>query len=544
MKATAPTMQPRWRALLGNAGMLLALLVAAMAFLPLHDDPWWQAAPRPRDWQLATASLVAYLGAVAWLLLRGRERQEPIPDTQATLPWLVAHASQTGFALELANQTAAALRAAGAEVVLLPLSSIDVETLARTRRALFILSTTGEGDPPDPALGFVRASMPRQARLDDLQYAVLALGDRGYARFCAFGQQVDQWLRQCGARAMFDLTEVDNGDPGALRHWQHHLALASGAATMPDWTPPRYRPWRLASRRLLNPGSLGGPVFHLVLHPPEQGALAWQAGDIAEVGPRNPPADVAALLAAQGFDAGTSVHAQGQSMALHEALARLQLPPADARFGDPQALLEALQPLPHREYSIASLPGDGGLDLVVRQMQRDDGRPGLGSGWLCRHAGIDEAIDLRIRANPNFHPPLDDRPLLLVGNGTGIAGLRALLKARERAGARRNWLLFGERQQAHDAFFADDIRRWRADGLLERIDLVYSRDEPGPRYVQDALRAAAPTLRSWIEDGASIYVCGSLQGMAPGVDAALRDLLGQDALDQLRTQGRYRRDVY
>src|SRR5690606_37317472 len=98
-------------------------------------------------------------------------------------------------------------------------------------------------------------------------------------------------------------------------------------------------------------------------------------------------------------------------------------------------------------------------------------------------------------ANPNLHPPADDRPLLLVGNGTGIAGLRALLKAREAAGHRRNWLLFGERQRAHDAFFTDDIERWRRDGTLERTDLAFSRDGGEHRYVQDALRAAAPALR-------------------------------------------------
>src|SRR5690606_12670239 len=192
----------------------------------------------------------------------------------------------------------------------------------------------------------------------------------------------------------------------------------------------------------------------------------------------------------------------------------------------------------------ASLPADGVLELLVRQMQRDDGRAGLGSGWLCLHAEMGDSIDLRIRRNPNFHAPSGEQPLLLIGNGTGIAGLRALLKAREAAGARRNWLLFGERQQACDAFFAQDIERWTRNGVLEHCDLVFSRDGAGPRYVQDALRNAAPTLQAWVADGASILVCGSLQGMAPGVDAVLRDALGEDTLERLRAQGRYRRDVY
>src|SRR5690606_9839438 len=319
----------------------------------------------------------------------------------------------------------------------------------------------------------VRAVMGGQASLDHLEYAVLALGDRSYAHFCAFGHQLGQWLRQSGANAMFDLAEVDNGDPGALRHWQHHLALAAGAEAMPDWTPPRYERWRLASRRLLNPGSLGGPAFHLVLQPPPGATLAWQAGDIAEIGPRNPPAEVDALLAACVIDGACAVRFGSQAMPLREALSRAQLPGAqlpgaETPSADPQALVDALSPLPHREYSIASLPHDGALELLVRQMQRDDGRPGLGSGWLGVHAGVGDEIDLRIRANPNFHPPTGEAPLLLVGNGTGIAGLRALLKARERLGAHRNWLLFGERQRACDGFFAQDIERWTRNGVLER----------------------------------------------------------------------------
>src|SRR5690606_4420142 len=429
------------------------------------------------------------------------------------------------------------------QAALSPLAAVDAAMLARTRRALFIASTTGEGDPPDAALGFLRETMAREPALARLQYAVLALGDRDYAHFCAFGHRLDQWLRQCGASALFDLTEVDNGDPGALRHWQHHLALAAGAVAMPDWTPPRYARWTLAERHLLNPGSQGGPAFHLVLHPPADDLPNWQAGDIAEIGPRNAPADVQALLAGGGLDGDVPVRFGSQPMPLREALARSRLPGADALPSDPQALAGLLEPLPHREYSIASLPSDGALELLVRQMQREDGRAGLGSGWLCLHARPGDTIDLRIRSNPQFHPPPADRPLVLVGHGTGIAGLRPLLKARAASGARRNWLAFGERQRAHDAFFGGEIARWRETGMLEHCDLAWSR-EPGPRYVQDVLREHAPRLREWVASGASIHVCGSLAGMAPGVDAMLREVLGVETVDALREDGRYRRDGY
>src|SRR5690606_13434267 len=291
----------------------------------------------------------------------------------------------------------------------------------------------------------------------------------------------------------FDRVEADNADPAALRHWQHHLGLLAGRADLPDWETPVYQPWRLAHRTLLNPGSQGGPCFHLVLHAPDGGAPAWQAGDIAEIGPR------------------------------------------ERRGG-------ALQP--HREYSVASLPADGGVHLLVRQMLGADGSLGLGSGWLTHTAQIGDPVDLRLRANPNVHPPADARPLLLVGNGTGLAGLRALLKARIAAGHCRNWLVFGERQAAHDWFLREEIAGWLAQGRLQRLDAVFSRDTPARRYVQHALLDAADSVRGWVDEGASIYVCGSLQGMASGVDDALAQILGAEPLAALRRAGRYRRNVY
>lgn len=136
------------------------------------------------------------------------------------------------------------------------------------------------------------------------------------------------------------------------------------------------------------------------------------------------------------------------------------------------------------------------------------------------------------------------RPLILVGNGTGLAGLRSHLRARNRTGSGRNWLIFGERSAAHDYLYWEEIEAWRSDGMLERVDLAFSRDQAERRYVQDCLREGGQLLREWVERGAAIYVCGSLHGMAAGVDRALRDQLGEETVNALSIAGRYRRDVY
>ncbi|WP_299346149.1 sulfite reductase subunit alpha [uncultured Pseudoxanthomonas sp.] len=534
--------------LIGNA-CAMALLVACAWWLGgLHDAEGWQAMPSTTRRQAALAAVLAYAGLVAACLYRARARDRsarPAPRVPQDAIWVV-HASQTGFAMELADLTAAALRKGGVSVQRAALERLDETRLAGITRALFVVSTTGEGDPPDPALGFVRRVMPLSLSLDNLQYAVLALGDREYDHFCAFGHQLDDWLRKHHAKPLFDLIEVDNADDSALRHWQHHIGQLGNGNEAPDWAPPRYGSWQLRHRVNLNPGSMGGPAFHLVLEPAEGALPSWTAGDIAEIGPRRAAGDVEEVLRRIDKPGNAKVRWQDEVQPLASVLARTRWPDLAtmSTATDAQALADACTPLPHREYSIASLPADGGVHLLVRMMQRADGVPGLGSGWLCRYAQPGDAIALRIRRNPNFHPPSPHVPMILIGNGTGLAGLRAHLRARVQAGAARNWLLFGERQRAHDFFHGDELLAWQANGMLEHLDLAFSRDGSEHRYVQHALLARADRLRQWIAEGAVVYVCGSLAGMAPEVEAVLCSLLGEDHVDILRAEGRYRRDVY
>ncbi len=537
------------RAWLGNALVLTGLLALALAFGHWQSDAWWLASPRLGSWLLAGLVVLAYLWLCAAVASSARTQARTVAigdDDSGADAVLLSWASQTGFAQQLAEHTADALRTAGMAVRALPLHRVDADVLRGHRRALFIASTTGEGDPPDHVLGFTRHVLDQSITLEGLEYAVLALGDRAYDQFCGFGRRLDQWLHHHGARPLFDRIDVDAGDAGALRHWQHRLGQPSGRADFADWSAPSYQSWRLAERRWLNEGSVGGPAFHVALVPQDPAHLDWTAGDIAEIGPRHADDVVTAWLAGCGLDGGVQVKTGDNVEPLSTVLARSRLPSLrDVQGQGAQTVADNLQPLPHREYSIASLPGDGNLQLLVRQMRHPDGRLGSGSGWLTVHAEPGEPIDLRIRRNTSFHPPGDDRPVVLIGNGTGLAGLRALLKARIAAGHHHNWLLFGERQAAHDFHYRDELERWLRVGRLQKLDLAFSRDEPSRRtYVQHLLREQIDPLRTWIAQGASVYVCGSLEGMAPEVDAVLRDAVGLDALETMAASGRYCRDVY
>jgi sulfite reductase (NADPH) flavoprotein alpha-component len=291
---------------------------------------------------------------------------------------------------------------------------------------------------------------------------------------------------------------------------------------------------------------VGAPVYHLRLSSQKKN-MHWQAGDIAEVGPRNSSGSVDEFLNRLGLD-GNALVASG-AMTLHQALQDKLLPHDEIGFQgllglDAEAIFLALKTLPHREYSIASMPQDGSLELLVRQTHYADGRLGIGSGWLTEYTSINGDIALRIRRNVGFHPPADDIPLILIGNGTGIAGLRAHLKARVTLGQGNNWLIFGERHAAYDFYFKDELYGWRDQGLLTTLEVAFSRDQTERIYVQDIVKSASSEIIKWVNRGAAIYVCGSASSMAPAVHSELLEILGDTTLSALVALGRYRRDVY
>lgn len=488
-----------------------------------------------------------------WLLYLDRRRKkkqikvarkdlaQPGSDAPA---WLIGFASQSGFAEQLAWQTAGQLQAAGLPVKVQPLADVSEQDLRDSSNALFVVSTFGDGEAPDSARGFERKVLARTLSLESLNYAVLGLGDRQYQHFCGFARRLHTWLGEHGGKTLFAPVEVDSGDPYALRHWQQQLGLLTGQAPVDTWQAPSYDNWNLTRRELLNPDSNGSGVYLLGLTAPT--TSSWLAGDLVEVLPRNCSLAIEHFLDGLGIDGRATVALDGLSQPLEQALASRQLPENRTHLVGlhAQALVDALVPLAMREYSIASIAADGVLELIVRQELHPDGSLGVGSGWLTEHASVGGTISLRVRRNSGFHLPVEPVPMILLGNGTGLAGLRSLLKARIADGQQRHWLLFGERNREHDYLCRDELEEWLISGDLERLDLAFSRDQAEKIYVQDRLRESADLLKQWLADGAVIYICGSLQGMASGVDHVLNEILGIAEVDRLIEQGRYRRDVY
>ncbi|WP_180083064.1 sulfite reductase flavoprotein subunit alpha [Acinetobacter sp. YH12102] len=519
------------------------------SMLPVHRGSFF--GPIYQFFAMVAALLMPLFFVTGWMLYLKRRKQKrltlaarqgvtPVDLDENAKPWLIAYASQTGVSEQLAWRTATALQEARQPATVKAVQQLTLADLQQTEQVLFVASTYGTGEAPDLASSFEKKILSGKADLRHLNYAVLALGSQEYPdSYCSFGHRIDQWLQQNGAQQLFTTIEVDNANNEHIQQWNTALAQVTRLELQAMGIDKTFDQWTLTQREILNPGSLGAPAFNIELIPEHE--AIWQAGDIAEIQPANSPERIQAFMQQHNIAAGTQVPSMQQS--IERALWDRDLTQAEP-FDSMDQLLKQLPALASREYSIASIPSQQVLRLVVRQQADANGNLGLGSGWLTQHAALNAPIALRIRSNESFHLIDDNRPIICIGNGTGIAGLMSLLSSRNRQEYTQNWLIFGERQREHDFFFAETIQAWLQMGTLKRLDLAFSRDQQEKVYVHHKLREQAEELKTWVAQGAVIYVCGSINGMASDVDQALTEILGETLLDQLRLDGRYRRDVY
>jgi sulfite reductase (NADPH) flavoprotein alpha-component len=223
-------------------------------------------------------------------------------------------------------------------------------------------------------------------------------------------------------------------------------------------------------------------------------------------------------------------------------------------------LIAALDPLQPRLYSIASSPTKAAGEIhlavgVVRYRLRGRERGGVASTFLSGRLAPGGTASAHVHRGDGFRLPPPDRPVIMIGPGTGIAPFRAFLEERQATGARgRNWLFFGNPRRASDFLFEDELVGYCRDGLLDRLDTAFSRDQPDKIYVQHRMLEHAAKLWAWLEDGAHLYVCGDAERMARDVDRGLAYIVGKEGgmdtagakayLARLAGDGRYARDVY
>lgn len=517
---------------------------------------------------------------------------------------LVLWASQTGTAEGVATELAE--RLPGARLV--NMDQLTPAALAAARDVVVVTSTFGDGGPPDNGAGlWARLASAEAPALTGVRYAVLGIGDRSYDDFCGHGRAVDARLAELGGTRLLERADCEAYDDEPMRRWSDDVvALLAPHSAAP--APVRAAEPFTRANPVVVPLSrnveLTGPGarkevrqfgFDISEHD-----LSYAAGDSLGVCPANDPAIVDAWLAATGVPAHHPVEVDGEERPWRDALMThydfCRVTPDLLRFiaehsrdakalrapkpkldrwlqgrngldlvqefvvhADPDEWREVLVRLTPRSYSISSSPLVSPHEVqltvsVVRYRGADGGaRGGVCSTFLADRAS---SAPVFLQRSPHFRPPEDGTtPMIMVGPGTGVAPFRGFLQERRALGHRgRNWLFFGEQHRDQNYYYRDDFEDMARDGLLNRLDLAFSRDQASRVYVQHKMTDHGAEVWRWLDDGAYLYVCGDASRMAKDVDAALTTIIAQhggmsherahDYKRELVAAKRYVRDVY
>lgn len=496
----------------------------------------------------------------------------------------VLYGSQTGNARRLAERIGRRATDAGLDVRVIATGDYARQELAAERLLLVVISTQGDGDPPEDAQGFVEFLSSRRApALPALKYSVLALGDSSYPQFCVVGRKLDQRLAELGAQRFADRADADVEIDLIAAPWidgaltrikeiaEPTLAISATVTALrpagSGWSRERPFAAELLENQRVTARDASKNVRHLEISLAGAG-LSYQPGDALGVWPRNPAPLVSEVLQATGLNGEHVVEVGGRSLPLatwlteERELTRLSRPlllahtersndsdlrqavdtdsarllreyqPIDllrrhAAVWSAQELVAALRPITPRLYSIASSPSVVGEEAhltVARVGYEFAGFSHLGAA-SSHLADANDGDRLRVFIEPNirFRLPSDSgRDIIMIGAGTGVAPYRGFLQERIASGATgRNWLVFGERQARNSFLYQLEWQDALKRGGLQRIDLAFSRDQAAKRYVQHAIADSGSELWAWIDAGATVYVCGDATAMAPDVHAAL-----------------------
>ncbi len=549
------------------------------------------------------------------------------PQVQTETALTIIYATETGNSEGIAAELAAGLEQQGFRTELQTADRFRPATLRKLKNVVFIISTHGEGDPPDEAAElFEYLESERAPRLPELNYRLLALGDRSYPLFCEAGRRLDERLKSLGATAFGPRVECDVDyavntktyidevifyareklatdeqtiKPGALP--STHLSLVSNESR---WSRTQPYSAEVGQIQKITGVDSGKEIFHIELLLEEPG-LQYEAGDALGVWATNDPQLVAWILAELRIGPSEIINFNEQDMTISKALTDhleitrltadtviayanaghhgeleaffLGLAPdqqqifiekrqlADLVGEYPaqlpaQVLVELLRPLTPRSYSIASSQKmvDEEAHLTVATLHSNatgTDRQGVASGFLNQRLRPDEQVRVFLEPNRRFRLPEDpETPIIMIAAGTGIAPFRAFMQELEsRSSSSDSWLIFGNPHLRTDFLYQREFLHWRDTGLLNRIDTAWSRDQPEKRYVQDVVREQAVLIDQWLQRGAHIYLCGSLQ-MGQAVMETLQETLAQQRgiepekaaalLSDLRRERRIKKDLY
>ena len=511
----------------------------------------------------------------------------------------IAYGTETGNSKKLALQFSAAAKKEKLAVKCIALEQYRLEDLGKEDYLFIIISTQGEGEPPETAKKFIQHIDQYTGRLENVKFSVLALGDSSYPLFCKTGEDVDQRLSLLGATRVIPMMKCDVDFEEPAEQWfrlvEAEMKGARSEEAKPLVTAPAKKTGkkniegRISKTINLNDRGSEKQTYHMEIITEEE--LDYEPGDSIAIIPANLPEIVEQIIDLAGVDGKTEITAGKFSGSVRDLLLnklnicylltstvkkysaftghtipemRLDLldllsiyPLRDKeQFVD---VLSILNPIAPRLYSVSSSASAGNHEVHItvsrhRFMSEDEQKYGLCSSFLG-DLPVNSKVSFYIHRNRSFKLPSPEKDIIMVGPGTGIAPFRSFLMERDLNGAvGKNWLFFGEQHFQSDFLYQAEIQQYLQTGVLSKVSLAFSRDQQEKLYVQHRMYEHGEELYSWLLNGAIFYVSGTKDPMSMEVENMLLKIIrdvGKKAeseasafLEQLKKEDRYHKDVY
>ena len=511
----------------------------------------------------------------------------------------IAYGTETGNSKKLATEFASKAKKSGINAKVQSMDQYRMNDLTKEEYFLAVISTHGDGEPPAAAKKFYDHVHQNGFKLDKLKYSVLALGDTSYPLFCKAGEDVDEQLTKLGGKRFFPIQKCDvDYDTEASEWFDDILKMLNTNSENPSIVAPRIANKKSSGKKIqkgkllshinLNDRGSNKETYHIEI---EAEDVAYLPGDSIGIIPENKKGAVDEIIALTYTDETTNIDYKDELFSvynlLHKKLNITYLPERVVRqyaaIVDKNVtiqrtdlldllkvypvkntdqfteIVKILEPTAPRLYSIASSPEahSGEIHITVAKNSfkiNEDIEYGLASEFLS-HFHTDDELQFYVHPNNRFRLPEEDKNIIMIGPGTGIAPFRSFIAERDATGASgKNWLFFGEQHFVSDFLYQSEIQNWFDTGVLTKVSTAFSRDQKEKIYVQHKMMQQGNEFFEWIHTGAYIYVCGTKDPMSIDVEQTILQIIQQfgerskvDAekyLDDLKEDGRYITDVY
>lgn len=510
--------------------------------------------------------------------------------------------TETGNAKRLATQLATVAKKKGVNAKLIDLNQYRIADLPKEEYFFVVISTQGEGEPPIPAKKFYDYIQENDLALSNLKYSVLALGDSSYPMFCKTGEDVDARFQKFGGKRVVPLQKCDvDYEEDALAWFEKVLATvetktdsipvvipSTGVASKKAATKKHYDGTILTNINLNDRGS-NKQTYHIEIAADE--VIEYEPGDAIGIFPLNRADVVQRIISITGVNPTTIIATNKATGSIKELLTKhlnicylltsavkkyaaiIQQEIPDTRMDLVDLLriypvknadqfievIKILSPIAPRLYSIASAPAaqQNEVHIIVarnRFLAQDEQKFGLCSDFLGDQP-VNTKLSFYVHKNRAFRLPQPEKDVIMIGPGTGIAPMRSFLIERDSSGATgKNWLFFGEQHFITDFLYQTEIQNYVQTGVLNKLDLAFSRDQEEKIYVQHRMLQQAKELYQWIDTGAYVYISGTKDPMGKDVENTLLQIITEQGsktteeakkyLDKMKDEGRYEKDVY